>query len=192
MDPITIIFLILFLVLPAISRLLETRKQEGARQEERRQQGARPLPGPPHRGPQGPPHRTQQQQRQPGPRPEPEMEFPEMEDPLAEALRQIREALGQDEPKRPAPKPEPEPVPEAMPAYEAPPVPVYHRSERTPTAHIDLSQKQAPLKVERVSSGKNFRSRLARELRDPDAARHAVIMKEIFDPPLVIRRRARR
>lgn len=183
MDPVTIIFLILFLVLPALSRLLETRKTEGERQQQRREAGSRPLPGPPH-------HR-----RQPGPAQgrgaEAEMEIDGVDDPLADALRQIREALGHEEPSRPTPQPRPAPTPEPAPVVE-PPVPAYTRPQRERRLDVNLRENQAPLKVETVSSSKNFRTRLARELTDPEAARHAVIMKEIFDPPLVIRRRRSR
>lgn len=192
MDLFTLILLILFFfVLPAIGRMMEQKRKQAP-------------PEKPREMPEGfdeveVGYGTRQQSSR----------APEDES-LAEALRQIREALGQPaptaerrpEPPRPAPRPtEPpsRPQPQARPTppqpqRQAPPPPRPRtqpparkatRFEKLKLPEIDLD---APLEVQVVAGGAAEQSWLVKLLRDPVEARKAFKMHEVLQPPLAFKR----
>ncbi len=179
MDFDLLVFLLIFLVAPLLRRLFESRK--------------RPQPA----------------DMEASPKPSPEA----ARDPLAEALRQMREALGEP----PAPLPQ-NPPPVTLPARQA--EHEFHslgrfehdahgfgrenpaseevfeqrpafttrgtteRIRRDALSEVDLT---TPLEV--VAVDPSARPDLARQLRDPQRAREAFVLKEILGPPRSRRRR---
>lgn len=100
---------------------------------------------------------------------------------LAEALREIRQALGAETPPR---APEPAHAP-ALPKKTAPP---RRASEAPPPPPSDPAD-EAPFFPRKPTPQPIPLSRLRKRLRDPDSVREAVLLSEILGPPLSRRRR---
>ncbi len=129
------------------------------------------------------------------------------DDPFGEALRQIREALGEPAPE---PAPAPKPVPAAQRLEKARPAPDFHglgsldRDERSlerrrpvPVENLErlpvVAEPVRPAPPKRVPLPKPtapaLRTRdFVHRLRDPQRAREAFILHEVFGPPRSRRR----
>jgi len=210
--PFELILLLLFIFWPLISRLLEKNKP--------RPEGPVEMPPELDESARQRPHmqRRQQQRPQQGQPSRPHWEPDEPEvveaeaDSLAEALRQIREALGQPEarpePAAPPPPPPPapprpraqpqsraQPQPRPQPQSRPGPKPVTQTPPATETIYAGAIQKQHPqgrLEVSKLGPTRRATSPLARMLATKGAAQQAVIMKEILDAPPSRRYRVRR
>lgn len=183
MDLETLLILLLILF-PLLSRLF----------------GRRPQPEPP---PPPPPYESEPSLGDSAP---PSRRRAEEEDPLAEALRQIREALGEPAtapppPRRePAPPPVRRPPPPPRPATSTPPrrgsiqEPTFlQQARRAPlSATASSSALDEPLRVERRTKETFKAQDLVARLRQPEKAREAMILKEILDRPVGLRRRRSR
>ncbi len=100
---------------------------------------------------------------------------------LAEALREIRHALGVETPSR-TPEPTRTPV---FPQKPAPP----RRTPEFKSPSPLLPADEAPLSARKPLPHPIPRSRLRRRLREADSVREAVILSEILGPPMSRRRR---
>lgn len=129
---------------------------------------------------------------------EPALEAAE-EDPFSEALRQIRESLGQPAPPPPLP-PSPPPAAEPPPAAKAPPRPAT-RPRPTPPRRPKLDGLGAPITappeprrpLPRPRAAEPSTEALHRDvramLRDPNRARAAFMIQQILGPPPGLARR---
>jgi hypothetical protein len=191
-----LLILALFFLLPAISRLLSKNRQRNAPQPEPEEwDEIEELP-----------RYTQTERRQPGPAAEQRRpgygrgpQPAEQPDSLAEALRQIREALGQPE-TTPAPAPKPD-IPQYQQYGTPPPMSTEARSSAArPSAarpsdprpeRSFIDEPRRPLQVEVVDPKRApGPTRLAASLRTSHGARDAFVLREILDkPPSVIKRR---
>jgi hypothetical protein len=122
------------------------------------------------------------------------------QDPLEDALRQIREALGEPvEARRPEPRPEPRreefreqvfrehsfPGSIQVPASPKPPPPPPPRQPKPAAPRVQSRKDSDPLEVAELRTAHP----IAQKLRRQDAAREAFVTGEIFNKPVSMRRR---
>lgn len=193
-----LLILALFFLLPAISRWLQKRKEAAgapARTDESQVEAARQREQLRER------QREQMRERQQRPREqhphydtspqyadEPQYQQP---DSLADALRQIREALGEPAPsaQRPAPATVPRPQKEPAISDSERLENLRHSEFASRETRAELAPPTPPIKV-RVPRPKGEKpSKLARSIRSEVGARNAFILREVLDTPRSLRGR---
>lgn len=138
----------------------------------------------------------------PRPAPAPDADAPaeagdDLDRSLQEALREIREALGVEAPPAPEPPPAREPssrpewVPVEQEAWGAPRVPTRPREPAAPPSDRLPDTRDAVPAEPAAAGGPTPAQRLRHRLRERDTLREAVLLKEILDPPLSLRRPGR-
>ncbi len=217
------LLILLFILAPLLQRFF------GKKEPEAPQPVPQPAPNrPPRREPRrseplpADPERVTAREPRGGPKPvEVRPEAQAAEDPFAEALRQIREALGDAAPPEPEPLPEPAPLPEPPALPKTPRLPPPRpRGEFRPVGEFEheahgfgvenpLSEEvferrgggfRAPLSApdpivdldDDFGAPPSPSAELAKRLADPERAREAFVLREVLDRPLALRRREAR
>jgi hypothetical protein len=203
MDPFQLFILLLFFLLPAISKLLERRRRAQMPEEEYREE-EHYYEAPGHvRQP------TPDRPRAERPRPIRPAHEDDEDEALADALRQIREALGQPgvaadpaprQQQAQAPPPPPTAAPEPYVPPPPPPRPEPKRPVPPPVVAIravpEIRQERVPslsreiaVPLMRTPERSTEASRLLGNLHDPEEAKRAFLLHEVLSPPPSLRGR---